>query len=433
MKRVLFISPHFPPDSSAGAHRARLIAPHLEAAGWTPTVVTVTPSSYEANMDDELAATVPSSLDVVRVDAWPVRTTRQLRIGDLGLRALLPLRRMCAALCARQHYDLAYITIYPTYPAVLGPWLKRRWGLRFVLDVQDPWVGSWGVRTGPGGAPDLRSRLSRTLAVRLERHVVPAVDGITAVSRQTITELAARVPHVAVVPSEELPIGWEPRDWSHIDLTVVRHSQQPWTAAYVGTILPAGRDILRGFLRGVAQWRRARAPHAESARVIFVGSSNESAGTPPSVATTIAAEEGLEDSVDEHPARVPYFEALRINAAADLVVVLGTNEPHYTASKIFPALLARRPLLAIVHRASTVAAMLQGRGGDGVELIEVDNVIDVDGLAREVANRLALLSALDRDIDVTHTGAIVDAARADVLAQRLARLFDRVCDNVAAA
>jgi hypothetical protein len=340
---------------------------------------------------------------------------------------------MCAALCARQHYDLAYITIYPTYPAVLGPWLKRRWGLRFVLDVQDPWVGSWGVRTGPGGAPDLRSRLSRTLAVRLERHVVPAVDGITAVSRQTITELAARVPHVAVVPSEELPIGWEPRDWSHIDLTVLRHSQQPWTAAYVGTILPAGRDILRGFLRGVAQWRRARAPHAESARVIFVGSSNESAGTPPSVATTIAAEEGLEGSVDEHPARVPYFEALRINAAADLVVVLGTNEPHYTASKIFPALLARRPLLAIVHRASTVAAMLQGRGGDGVELIEVDNVIDVDGLAREVANRLALLSALDRDIDVTHTGAIVDAARADVLARRLARLFDRVCDNVAAA
>jgi hypothetical protein len=77
--------------------------------------------------------------------------------------------------------------------------------------------------------------------------------------------------------------------------------------------------------------------------------------------------------------------------------------------------------------------MLQGRGGDGVELIEVGNVIDVDDLAREVANRLALLAALDRDIEVTHTGANVDAARADVLAQRLARLFDRVCDNVAAA
>src|SRR5688500_9432640 len=179
MKRVLFISPHFPPDSSAGAHRARLIAPHLEAAGWIPTVVTVAPSSYEASMDEELAAAVPSSLDVVRVDAWPIRTTRQLRIGDLGLRALLPLRRVCAALCMRQRYDLAYITIYPTYPAVLGPWLKQRWGLRFVLDLQDPWVGSWGVRTGPGGAPDLRSRLSRALAVRLERSVVPAVDGIT--------------------------------------------------------------------------------------------------------------------------------------------------------------------------------------------------------------------------------------------------------------
>ena len=39
MRRVLMVSPHFPPDTTAGAHRVRLLAPHLAAHGWEPTVV----------------------------------------------------------------------------------------------------------------------------------------------------------------------------------------------------------------------------------------------------------------------------------------------------------------------------------------------------------------------------------------------------------
>ena len=40
-RRVLMVSPHFPPDSSAATHRVRLLAPHLAGYGWEPTVVTV--------------------------------------------------------------------------------------------------------------------------------------------------------------------------------------------------------------------------------------------------------------------------------------------------------------------------------------------------------------------------------------------------------
>jgi len=44
MRRVLMVSPHFPPDSSAASHRVRLLAPHLERVGWEPTIVTIDPS-----------------------------------------------------------------------------------------------------------------------------------------------------------------------------------------------------------------------------------------------------------------------------------------------------------------------------------------------------------------------------------------------------
>jgi hypothetical protein len=94
------VSPHFPPDASAAAHRVRVVAPHLAAHGWEPTVVTVDPRDLEGGLDPELAGLVPPALRVVTCRAWPVRWTRRLGVGDLGLRAFAGLRRTCAALLA---------------------------------------------------------------------------------------------------------------------------------------------------------------------------------------------------------------------------------------------------------------------------------------------------------------------------------------------
>ena len=83
MRRVLMVTPHFPPDSSAAAHRVRLLAPYLPAAGWAPTIVTVDPSAYEGRLDPDLAALVPASLRVVRAPAWQAASTRRFGLGDL--------------------------------------------------------------------------------------------------------------------------------------------------------------------------------------------------------------------------------------------------------------------------------------------------------------------------------------------------------------
>ena len=102
MRRVLMVSPHFPPDSSAAAHRVRLLAPHLPEAGWKPTVVTIDPSGYEGRLDPELESLVPQTVDVVRTPAWPARWTRRVGLGDLGLRAFAGLRRVCRTMLKRE-------------------------------------------------------------------------------------------------------------------------------------------------------------------------------------------------------------------------------------------------------------------------------------------------------------------------------------------
>jgi len=100
VRRVLMISPHFPPDSSAGTHRVRLLAPHMAAHGWEPTVLTVDPRDYEGRLDEQLAASVPDSVRVVRARAWDAARTRRLGIGDLGLRAYTGLKRAAMDLLA---------------------------------------------------------------------------------------------------------------------------------------------------------------------------------------------------------------------------------------------------------------------------------------------------------------------------------------------
>src|SRR4029077_11979143 len=124
MRRVLMVSPHFPPDSSAASHRVRLVAPHLEEAGRAPTVVTLDRSAYEGRLDPGLEALVPSSLRVVRAPAWGAGATRRFGLGDLGLRAYTGLRRTCRALLSGERFDALFITVYPVYPALLGAGLK---------------------------------------------------------------------------------------------------------------------------------------------------------------------------------------------------------------------------------------------------------------------------------------------------------------------
>jgi hypothetical protein len=50
---------------------------------------------------------------------------------------------------------------------------------------------------------------------------------------------------------------------------------------------------------------------------------------------------------------------------------LGSTEPHYTPSKVFQAMLSRRPLFALLHEASTAVGMIRAsRAGEVLTLSE---------------------------------------------------------------
>ena len=432
MRRVLMISPHFPPDSSAASHRVRLLAPHLPEAGWEPTVVTLDPSAYEGRLDPGLESLVPRSVRVVRATAWSSGATRWAGLGDLGLRAFTGLRHASRSLLARERFDALFITVYPVYPALLGPRLKAEFRIPFVLDYQDPWVGEWGrsVGGGPGGAADWKSRASRRLGMWLEPRAVAAADALVAVSQGTIDGIVKRVPGAARLPHGVIPLGFEPTDFESLRLR--SPSSTPFDPSdglvhlcYVGTLLPTGIDTLHLLFGALAHARRED-PAAARLRLHFFGTSNQSASDRYRV-LPVARESGVADAVTEVPGRLDYLDALSVLTRSSAILLLGSSERHYTASKLYPALLAKRPILALFHEASSVVSILRAAASEPTVRVVTygDAPLDSDRSGDLACHLRALAASSTYDpADVSLERAADVSAR--YLASRLAAVFDRV-------
>ena len=434
MRRVLMVSPHFPPDSSAASHRVRLLAPYLEDAGWSPTVVTLERSAYEGRLDPGLEALVPASLRVVRAPAWRAGVTRRVGLGDLGLRACTGLRRTCRALLAGERFDALFITVYPVYPALLGAGLKAAHGVPFVLDYQDPWVGAWGqsVGGGPGGAPDWKSRASRRLGTWLEPQAVNAADALVAVSQGTIDGIVECIPAAARLPHGVIPLGYEPADFASL------RARPPLAPhfdpadglvhlCYVGTLLPTGAGTLRLLLSALARARHDD-PSASRLRFHFFGTSNQSDSGVYRV-LPLAREYGVADAVTEVPGRLDYLDALSVLTHASGILLLGSSERHYTASKLYPALLAQRPILALFHDASSVVSILRAAAAEpSVRVVAYGDGPPDEARVGEAACHLRALAASP----VYHAGDVSLERLAGVSARDLARQLAAILDRVAA-
>jgi hypothetical protein len=389
--------------------------------------VTVEADAYEGRLDPALAALVPASLRVVRAPAWGARASRRAGFGDLGLRAFTGLRRVCDDLLRREAFDALFITIYPAYPAMLGPWLKRRHRVPLVLDYQDPWVGAWGreVGGGPGGAPDLRSRISRAVAARLEPRALEAADALTAVSARTYEDALARSPHARPRVLAEIPLGADASDLDALGPSRPTIGFDPddgcLHVSYVGTLLPKGITVARAVLAALARLRALDPSGAARLRVHFVGTSNTRDPDAPARVLPLAHDMGVAGMVSEIPQRIDYLDALHTQLRSHVVLLMGSSEPHYTPSKVFPALLTRRPLVAVYERRSPVIDLLKPFAR--AHVVAFDGDAALDGQADAIA--AAFRAALAHGVVPAGEPTLGDWA-APALARRLARVLDQV-------
>jgi hypothetical protein len=170
------------------------------------------------------------------------------------------------------------------------------------------------------------------------------------------------------LPSLVIPFPGDLRDLDRIkadgtrqDLFDPRDGLIHWV--YIGVCPPPMDFTLAAYFLALGHWLTEHEEIRPNLRIHFVGTSYAKAGTGKSNVMKLARAAGVDDVVDEKTDRIPYSHTLRCLLDAEALIVLGTDDSGYTASKIYPYLLAEKPLLSVFHEQSSVVRLIREVGG----------------------------------------------------------------------
>lgn len=368
MRRVLIVSPHFPPVNAADMHRVRMLLPFFRENGWQAEVLAVSPDQVAIPFDPWLVDGLPEDVPVHRVKALGLGWSHIPGLGTLGLRALWALAKAGEWLLAAGGFDLVYFSTTVFEVHLLGPRWKRKFDVPFVMDYQDPWVNDY-YREHPDIVPPggrLKYSLANALHHWMEPRVLKQCAGITSVSPDYPKQLARRYKWLYNLPNLVQPFPGANRDFARLSDSLVMQRFFDRQAgnihwAYIGVVVPSMLPVLRALFRAIAtempiDLRRRLTLH-------FIGTSYAPKGRAIPQVLPLAHEYGMTDQVREQCDRIPYAEALKCMTDADALLAIGSDDPGYTASKIYPYLLARKPLLAIYNEKSSVVDLIHAVGG----------------------------------------------------------------------
>ena len=363
MKRVLCISPHFPPVNAADMHRLRQCLPWLRANGWDPVVFAVDPADCETASDPLLLQTIPDDVEVHHVRAFSPALTRKVGLGNLGFRCWLQLRRAVDSYLSRHPVDLVFFTTTVFTAIAHGPHWKRKFGIPFVVDLQDPWRNDYYLSL-PRSQRPRKFAFDYWQKAKLEARTMPEAAGVLAVSTPYIRTVQQRYPALQGRPELTLPFGAATGD---VDIARTlpalpgSTAREPGcvTVRYVGRGGPDMARSLTILFRALRQGLEADPQTFRRLRFEFHGTSYARAGMGERTIMPVAEREGVADQVHENPDRLPYFASLRHLMDADALVIIGSDDEAYTASKVYPDAMADRPLLSIFHEASGAAAFVR--------------------------------------------------------------------------
>jgi hypothetical protein len=392
MPHLILVSPHFPPTNAPDHQRVRQSLPYWRELGWSVEVLAVVPEHTSAPLAPFLVSLIPGDVPVHRVNGLGLGWRMIPGLGILGYRVMLAIHRKLVNLVS-QHPDNDHVVVYfstTQFPVHnLIPRLKKEFpGLTVVMDFQDPWFSTWYAQNPhvvpPGGR--LKFWLGNQLDRYFEKKVLGHIDGITTVSKDYRENICARLPWFRNVPWIELPFGGAEADFNRIRELGIK--QQIFNAedgnlhwVYVGRGGPYMEKSARAICRALKS-RLAVDPVLQRVRMHFIGTDYAEARFARKELEYIANEEGVGDIFFEYPERVSYAIALQCLMDAHAILMPGSTDSAYSASKLYPCILARRPLLAVFHRNSPVHRILaETKAGTAVAF---DNNDSTDQLASAI-------------------------------------------------
>jgi glycosyltransferase involved in cell wall biosynthesis len=380
---------YWPPSGGAGVQRCLKWVKYLPELGVEPTVITVDPdqASYPVR-DESLLREVPPGVRVIRTatlepfESYQKLTGRAVPHGGFAnegkpsavqqaLRFVrgnffLPdprrgwnryaLAAVDKLLAAGEKFDAILTSSPPHSTQLIGLEIQRKYGLRWLADLRDPWTDIYYTK-------DLhRTPPAAWLDARYERQVLTKADAVLVTSPETERLFRRKLPDLAKGKIVVLPNGYDEPDF-----------QQPSAPpadclrlTHTGTI--SARYRIDNLLKAIAKTQQ-RYPQVPW-RLRFVGQVD--AGVRAQVAAA-----GLSD-VTEFLPFVPHQQSvayLMTSSALLMAIPDVALNRGILPGKVFEYLAARKPVLCVGPAGSDADNVLREAGAgqalpyDDVELM----------------------------------------------------------------
>jgi glycosyltransferase involved in cell wall biosynthesis len=233
--------------------------------------------------------------------------------------------------------DLIFASALPATTLLVGRGVARRWGIPWVAELRDLWVDPWNE-----SLPRWRQRWD----TRWERRVLSSAAALVTVSTPLAEVLLSR--HKK--PTAVVPNGYDAGDYP----AIARREDgpdAPLRIVYTGMIYEGRQDPSPLF-----EAMQLMGDRAKKLRVVCYGRYLDGL-------RQSAQQHGVGELVEVNRA-VPYYEALRHQREADLLLFLSWTDERqqgvYTG-KLFEYLGARRPILGIGPTSNVAAALIRER------------------------------------------------------------------------
>ena len=339
--------------------RVRMSLPYFKELGWEAEVVCVD-EKYSGMVKDELLLqSYPADILIHKVKALSEKWSRRLGFGSLGFRSMWHYRRKVSSLLVQKKYDLIYFSTTQFPVCILGAYWKKRFGVPYVIDMQDPWYSDY-YEDKPKSERPPKYKLVYALHKRLEALAMKQVDGLISVSDAYLQTLNRRYPRTLDIPSETITFGAFEKDFEIAKQTEVKplaFEKHFFNCVYIGR---GGKDmesavalLFEGFKEGLS----ASPLLFGKFRFHFFGTSYADNGRPSIL--PVAEKLGIAMYVNEQTDRLPFYQSIATLLAAEALIIPGSDSPGYTASKIYPYIMAQKPLLALFHKDSSAVKILR--------------------------------------------------------------------------
>lgn len=361
-KKVLIISPYFAPSNAADMQRIRMSLPYFKSFGWDAEIVTVDPQYSDMVKDELLMQSIPEGINIHKVKAFDKKWTSKFGLGSLALRSLWFYKKKVNELLFANRFDLIYFSTTQFPVCVLGSYWKKKFHIPYVIDMQDPWYSEY-YKDKPKSERPPKYWFSYRLNKYLEPIAMKRVDGLIAVSDKYIIDLKSRYKEIKEVPSAAIPFGA-----FSLDLAIAQKNHSHFknllnpdytNIVYIGR---GGADMHKAtsiLFEAIKTGITSEPELFKRLRFYFIGTSYAPAGTGKETIMPLARKFGIENNIIELTDRISFYHTLATLQNADALFIPGSDDPGYSASKIYPYLLSKKPMIAIFNSNSNIVNMLR--------------------------------------------------------------------------